>query len=435
MLNSREHWGSYAGFIFAAIGSAVGIGNIWRFPYIVGTNGGGAFLIPYLIIMFSFGLAFMILEFVVGRHYQTSVITSFEKIRKRFRWLGMVMVGTAFAILSYYMVILGWILSYFLLTISGSTLEFEAFTSSWYPVLSFIAVVGINYAVIRTGVANGIERLSKIGVIVLIAIMIPLLIIGLSLPGAEKGVEFYLNPDFSKVSDPATWSVAFGQVFFSLSVGTGILLTYGSYLRQKQSLLTSSLIVIIADFFIAFTAGLMIFSIVFAFAIDPAQGTSLVFIAMPSVFSHMEFGMLMGASFFFLLFIAGLTSSISMFQVPVATLEDSIGFDRKKSALIITLLLLAVGLPSALSYSVLNLQSFGLPFLDLMDSMFGTFGIAISAAIFVIVVGWFMHKDKIMEQVNLNSPVRIPKFVLTIVKIVAPILIISTILTQIIGMF
>jgi NSS family neurotransmitter:Na+ symporter len=434
MQNGREHWGSYAGFIFAAVGSAVGIGNIWRFPYIVGTNGGGAFLLPYLIIMFSFGLALMILEFVVGRHYQTSVITSFENIRKRFRWLGIVMVGVAFAILSYYMVILGWILSYFILMLSGSILEFEAFTNSWYPVLSFIAVIAINYAVIRTGVAKGIERLSKIGVMILIAIMVPLLILGLSLPGAEDGVEFYLNPDFSRVSDPATWSVAFGQVFFSLSVGTGILLTYGSYLRGKQSLLSSSLIIIIADFFIAFIAGLMIFSIVFAFAIDPAQGTSLVFVAMPSIFSSMEFGMLVGASFFFLLFIAGLTSSISMFQVPVASLEDSLGFSRHKSALIITLLLLAVGLPSALSYSALNLQSFGLPFLDLLDSMFGTFGIAISAAIFVIVVGWFMGKGEIMKEVNLNSPVRIPYSILTVVKIVAPILIVSTILTQIVTM-
>lgn len=178
----------------------------------------------------------------------------------------------------------------------------------------------------------------------------------------------------------------------------------------------------------------MIFSIVFSFGIDPAQGTSLVFIAMPSIFANMEFGMLIGASFFFLLFIAGLTSSVSMFQVPVASLEDSLGFGKHKSALIITLLLLAVGLPSALSYSALNIQSFGLPFLDVMDSIFGTFGIAISAAIFVIVVAWFMQKGTIMEQVNLNS-VRIPDWTVTIVKIVAPVVIIATIVAQIIGVF
>lgn len=231
MLNSREHWGSYAGFIFAAIGSAVGLGNIWRFPYIVGTNGGGAFLVPYLIIMFSFGLALMMLEFVVGRHYQTSVITSFEKIRERFRWLGIIMVGVAFAILSYYMVIVGWILSYFILMLSGSTIEFESFTGSWYPILSFLAVLAINYSIIKIGVAKGIERLNKVGVLLLIAIIISLAILGLSLSGSERGLEFYLTPEFSALSDPATWSVAFGQVFFSLSVGTGILLTYGSYLR------------------------------------------------------------------------------------------------------------------------------------------------------------------------------------------------------------
>ncbi|MFQ5941127.1 MAG: sodium-dependent transporter [Nitrososphaerales archaeon] len=433
MQNKREYWGSYTGFIFAAVGSAVGLGNIWRFPYIVGTNGGSAFLIPYLIIIFSFGLALMIMEFAVGRHYQTSIITSFEKIRKRFRWLGTIMVGVAFAILSYYMVILGWIISYFVLMLSGSSLEFESFTGSWYPVMSFLAVLGINYIVVRTGISKGIERLNRIGVLVIVAIMVPLLILGLSLPGAESGLEFYLKPDFSKVSDPGIWSVAFGQAFFSLSIGTGILLTYGSYLREKRSLVSSSLIVIIADFFFAFIAGLMIFSIVFAFGIDPAEGTSLVFIAMPSIFSHMEFGMIIGASFFLLLLIAGLTTSISIFQLPVASLGDSFGFSRKKSSLIIALLLLAVGLPSALSYSALNLQAFGVPFLDVMDSMFGTFGIAISAAIFVIVVGWFMQKEKIMEQVNLNSPFKIPNWLLIVVKVVAPVLIISTILMQIVG--
>lgn len=432
LMQEREHWGSYTGFIFAAVGSAVGLGNIWRFPYIVGTSGGGAFLLPYLIIMFSFGIALMVLEFAVGRHYQTSVISSFEKIVKRFRWLGIILVGTAFAILSYYLVIVGWILSYFILTVFGLSLDFNSFTDSWYPILAFLAVVGIDYVIIRTGVARGIERISKIGVTILIAIMIPLVIIGMSLPGAEKGLEFYLTPDFSKIADAGTWSVAFGQVFFSLSVGTGIMLTYGSYLRAKQALVPSSIIIILADFFVAFTAGLMIFSIVFAFGLDPAQGTSLVFVAMPSIFMEMEFGMIMGAMFFFLLFIAGLVASLSMFQVPVAALEDSLGFGRQKAALVIALLLLAVGLPSALSYSAVNLQALELPFLDMMDSMFGTFGIAISAVVFMIVVGWFMKKEIIMEQVNLNSRVKIPKWILTVVKIVVPILIISTIITQII---
>ncbi|MFQ5969306.1 MAG: sodium-dependent transporter [Nitrososphaerales archaeon] len=435
MRSNREQWGSYVGFIFAAIGSAVGIGNIWRFPYIVGTSGGGAFLVPYLIIIFTFGLSFMILEFAVGRHYQTSVITSLINIRKKFKWLGVAIVSVVSAILSYYLVILGWILSYFLLMLFGLPLAFDTFADSLYPLISFFAILGINYAIIRSGVTRGIERLNKIGVLLLIGIMIPLTVLGVLLPGSDKGIDFYLMPDFSKLSDPAVWSTAFGQAFFSLSIGTGILLTYGSYLREKRSLLTSSIVIIIADLIIAFMAGLMVFSIVFAFGMDPAEGTSLVFRAMPSIFSHMEFGMIVGALFFFLLLIAGLTSSISMFQVPVASLEDSLGFSRHKSALIIVMLLLVVGLPSALSYSTLNLQAFAMPFFDLMDFMFGTFGIAISAAIFVIVVGWFMQKEKILEQVNLNSPVKIPTWMLTVVKIAAPALIISTIITQIVGIF
>ncbi|MFQ5941660.1 MAG: sodium-dependent transporter, partial [Nitrososphaerales archaeon] len=338
MTNNREKWGSHVGFIFAAIGAAVGIGNIWRFPYIVGTSGGGAFLVTYLIIIFTFGLSFMILELAVGRYYQTSVITSLINIRKKFKWLGVAMVGVAFAILSYYLVILGWILSYFLLMLLGLPIAFDTFADSPYPVLAFLTVLGINYVIIRSGVTRGIERLNKIGVLLLIGLMIPLTILGVLLPGSDKGIDFYLMPDFSKLSDPTVWSIAFGQAFFSLSIGTGILLTYGSYLREKRSLVKSSVVIIVADLIIALMAGLMIFSIVFAFGMDPAQGTSLVFRAMPSIFANMQFGMIVGALFFFLLLIAGLTSSVSMFQLPVASLEDSLGFKRHKSALIIVIL-------------------------------------------------------------------------------------------------
>lgn len=172
--DKREYWGSYSGFIFAIIGSAVGLGHIWRFPYIVGANGGDAFLLPYIIVMFTFGLAFMILELAIGRYYQGSVITSFERIKKRFRWIGMIIVGIAFSILSYYMVLVGWILFYFLFLLTGSEIRFESFIGSWCPLLSFLAILAINYFIIRVGVRNGIEILNKIGILLLIAMMIPI---------------------------------------------------------------------------------------------------------------------------------------------------------------------------------------------------------------------------------------------------------------------
>ncbi|MGD9673532.1 MAG: sodium-dependent transporter [Candidatus Nitrosocosmicus sp.] len=199
---------------FAAIGSAVGIGNIWRFPYIVGENGGGALLITYLIIIFTFGLSFMTLELAVGRYYKPSIITTLSNIRKKFKWIGALIVSVTFVLASYYMIVIGWILSFFVITVLGLDTPFDEYTSSFYPVLSFFAVAIINYLIIRLGVSRGIEKISKIGVIILIGIMIPLSIIGMTLEGAEKDINFYLTADFSKLSNPNVWSVAFGQVFF-----------------------------------------------------------------------------------------------------------------------------------------------------------------------------------------------------------------------------
>lgn len=199
---------------FAAIGSAVGIGNIWRFPYIVGENGGGALLITYLIIIFTFGLSFMTLELAVGRYYKPSIITTLSNIRKKSKWIGALIVSVTFVLASYYMIVIGWILSFFVITVLGLDTPFDEYTSSFYPVLSFFAVAIINYLIIRLGVSRGIEKISKIGVIILIGIMIPLSIIGMTLEGAEKDINFYLTADFSKLSNPNVWSVAFGQVFF-----------------------------------------------------------------------------------------------------------------------------------------------------------------------------------------------------------------------------
>jgi len=300
-MQAREQWGSHFGFILASIGSAVGLGNIWRFPYIVGENGGGAFLVPYVIITIVFGLTFMVLEFAVGRYYQTSVLSCLCNIGKRFKVPGIVIVGISFAILSYYLVVLGWILSFTVFMIIGSDLDFESFTNSWWPVLSFVIVLGFTYGIIRRGVTKGIEKLNKIGVILLISLLVPLAIFGMLLPNAQDGLDYYLTPDFTILSEPSIWSTAFGQVFFSLSLGVGILVTYGSYLKGKKSLLKSSIIIVAANGMVSFVGGLMIFSIIFSFGMDPAAGPSLVFQVMPSIFSVMEFGPILGIAFFALL--------------------------------------------------------------------------------------------------------------------------------------
>ena len=431
----REQWTSNLGFIFAAIGSAVGIGNIWRFPYIVGTNGGGAFLLIYVIVLFTFGLAFMILELAVGRYYQTSILSAFEKIRKRFKWFALVTVGTTFAILSYYLVILGWVLFYFLTWITtGTALPFDEYINSSYPIISFFGILAINFVIVLLGIQRGIETLSKLGVMLLIAIMIPMTLFGLSLEGSQKGLAFYLTPDFSTLADPKSWSAAFGQAFFSLSVGMGVLLVYGSYLKQDRSILTSSIYIIMADLAIAFMAGLMIFSFAFANNLEPNQGTTLVFQVMPTIFSGMEnYGSIVGSLFFCLLLLAGITSSISMFQVPVSTLEDTFNFGRTKATAIIASLLSISGLLPALSYSSFSANIGDIAFFDLYDLVFGTYGIAISGAIFSVIATWFFDRTKLLEQVNLKSPLKVPSGVLIIVKFLMPSLIVATVLSQIIG--
>jgi len=424
----REQWGSQLGFVLACIGSAVGLGNIWRFPYIVGTNGGGAFLVPYAIITVCFGLAFMILEFAVGRYYQTSVISSLMNIRKRFKWPGIIIVIISTAILSYYLVILGWVLSFLILMISGESMSFDEYVNSWYPIFSFLVVLAFTYGIIRRGISNGIERLNKIGIILLVSMIIPLAIYGIFLPGAQDGIEFYLTPDFSKLSNPDIWATAFGQVFFSLSIGSGILLTYGSYLRGKLSLVRTSSIIVVSNAMVSFVAGLMIFSFVFAFGMDPAGGTTLVFNVLPSIFETMEFGYLVGTTFFILLLIAGLTSAVSLFQVPVSSLEDSASFSKSKASGIVALTLLLFGGLAALSYSPVNLSIFETPLLDLMDTYFGTFGLSIAAIIFIVIVTWFMDKKKLLEEINLHSKIHVPAQLLTVVKFVLPALVIASII-------
>lgn len=435
----RERWNSNSGFIFASVGATVGIGNIWRFPYIVGENGGGAFFLTYVIVLFTFGLSFMMLEFVVGRYYGTSVIESMKRIQKRFRYAGIFIVGITFSMLSYYLVILGWILSFVFLMIFGVKMSFNDYTNSIFPILSFLGISIINFIIVKADIRKGLERISKIAVLLLIAIVIPLTLLGISMPGSEKGMEFFFTPDFMKSVTPEVWSFAFGQAFFSLSIGTGVLLTYGSYLQDiKKPLLRSSVIIILADLSIAIIAGIMIFSWVFSHNLDPAQGIPLIFQVMPSIFFELEFlGIIVGSLFFFLLLLAGITSSLSMFQVPISALQDTFNYSKKKASYLILGLVLVAGLPSALSYySPVNLSINNIPILDIVDTAVGTYGIAISAAIFSIIVTWFIDKRKLIEQANLyisrNNKIKIPENIVYVIKFALPILITLTIIVGIV---
>ncbi len=420
----REKWKTNSGFILACIGSAIGVGNIWRFPYIAGENGGGAFLIPYFTILASFGLVLMMLEFAVGRRYKKSVVSALQNISKNSKWAGLLIVAVAFTVLSYYLVILGWILSYIFISFNGKFVSFTSYTDTFYPVLAFFGILGVTWYVVTKGIAKGIETFNKYGIIILIIIIIPLTVYSISLPESEKGLEFFFEADHSMIFEGDVWVNALGQTFFSLSLGTGSLLTYASYLRGEHSLIKSSSIIIVSNTAISIMAGIMIFSFVFAYGADPASGVPLIFEILPTIFFDLDGGHLISAVFFILLLIAGLTSAIGLFQVPTSMLQDSLNFSKQKASMTICSAVAIVGVFSALSYTPANVMIFGSKFLDVLDSFVGTYGITVAELVFVVVVAWFMNKKYLLENLNASSKIKLPSQVIWILKIPIPIIII-----------
>ncbi|MDG6258007.1 MAG: sodium-dependent transporter [Methanomicrobiaceae archaeon] len=427
---SRERWSTGLGFILASVGSAVGIGNIWRFPYIVGTNGGGAFLIPYLISVFLFGLPLMMLELAVGRHLQTSVGPAFRAIGQRFFSAGIVLVVIVSFILSYYLVVSSWVLAYTLFFALQRPVDFDAFTGSYYPLVFFLLSGLIVFATVRSGVREGIERISRVVIPLLLLILLLLVVFSLAQPGAAEGVAFYLTPDLSLLADPLVWAAAFGQAFFSLSVGMGILLTYGSYL-ERANLFRNATIIAVSDIAIAILAGLMIFPLVFAFNVDPAAGVNLAFVTLPSVFLNMQFGSVLGTLFFAMLFLAALTSAVSMLEVPVATAIDMYGYPRKRATLLVFGVIILLGLPSALSYTGLRLELFGTPLFDLSDYVFGTLGLIFSGLIVSIVAGWFVDPEWLFAELG-GTPM-LQRAYLLLVRYCIPAVLFITLVARILG--
>ncbi|MCH7568511.1 MAG: sodium-dependent transporter [Nanoarchaeota archaeon] len=415
----RAHW-SKLGFILVAIGSAVGLGNIWRFPYIVGESGGGAFLIPYFIAILFFGIPVMLIGLAAGRKFKGSVLTTLGKINPKIKYIGLIPVIVTLAILSYYLVITGWTFGYFIFSIFGY-MSFDAFTETLYPLFLFFGAVALIALIVKLGIKRGIERTCKYLLPLLFLFILIILVKSLSLPNAMEGIKFYLTPDLSMLSNPRIWLLAFGQAFFSLSVGFGIMLTYGSYLSNKENIPRSAFTIAGADTLIAILAGFIIFPIVFSFGFSPSAGPELVFIALPEIFSVMSFGQIFGALFFLLLFIGAMTSAISMLEVGVTILIDERKFSRTKATILISSIIALIGLPSALSYSGFNITLLGRPFLDSMDIIFGSFLAPIGAISLCIAIGWFWDSKKLLNEINKNSKIKIPYLMIYLVKYVIPI--------------
>ncbi|WFB58990.1 sodium-dependent transporter [Paenibacillus sp. BR1-192] len=393
---------SSAGFILAAIGSSVGLGNMWKFPYITGEHGGAAFFLLFIICLIVIGLPVLLAELAIGRAGRGSAATSFVKAGgpKVFGQLGLLQVIAPFLILTFYVIVAGWTLHYAVMSFSGNLYsntdfggQFTAFTEGYMPIIWQIVAIAITGWVVAKGISGGIEKFNKVLIPGLIILLIVLMIRAVTLPGAGAGVSFFLNPDFSKLS-PEAALVALGHAFFSLSLGMGILLTYGAYVDKRQSLGPATLAIGAGDLIYAFIAGLIIFPTTASFGIEPNAGPSLVFIALPAAFSAMPLGAFFGGLFFVLLAIAALTSAVSLLEVPTSYVMDRWHWGRTKAVVVISSLVLLVGLPSALSFGIVpGLTDIGgKNFFDWLDFITSNILLPVGGLITTIFAGYFWKK-------------------------------------------
>lgn len=398
---TRGFWKSRMGFILAASGSAIGLGNVWKFPYITGENGGGAFVIVYLICIAIVGVPLMLAEFTMGRRTQLNPVGAFARLAPGTPWKGVGFMGVlaGFLILSFYGVVGGWTLAYIVKSCSGAVMDFESSQEAGAYFGTFIANTGetlfyhvlfmaICIGIVIRGVHGGIERACDILMPTLVVILVLLMVRALTLDGAMAGVSFYLKPDFSKIN-PSVILVALGQAFFSLSLGMGAMLTYGSYLSEKENLTSATLIVVLFDTLIALLVGMVIFPAVFAMGLEPAQGPGLVFSVLPAVFAGMPFGTVVSSVFFVLLAIAAVTSGISLLEVVVAYFIDQLGWSRKKAVLLVGGAIFLFGVPSGLSFGAMSgFSVFGMSFFDVVDNIASNYLLPLGGMFTAIFVGW-----------------------------------------------
>jgi len=445
----RETWGTRTGFLLAAVASAVGLGNIWRFPYIAGEYGGGAFLLVYLICIFIIGLPTMIAEFSIGKKGQSDAVESFSKTAPAKPWVigGWLGVITSFLIVSFYAVIVGWVLYYIFSYLTGSAQQvesggmgefFETFISNGFvPVIWQLIVMAIIVGILYFGVKKGIELSNKIFMPALALILVILAIYGMTLDGAAEGLAFLFVPDWSALTNPSLYLAAVGQSFFSLSLGMGIMVTYGGYLsKQTGSRLPSTATrVVVLDTLFAILVGIIIFTTVFTIGGESDQGPGMVFVVMPEVFNQMAVGgSVIAVLFLFLVFIGGLSSAISLAEVSVSFAMRQVNLTRGKAVLIIGALITALGIPSALSQGgpLGDFLIFDLSFLDLVDTITDSYFLPIGGLIVVLFVGCGWKTKDALEEADFKNPA-IAKFWLFLIRFVAPIMILIILLANIFG--
>lgn len=395
---------SSIGFIVAAIGSSVGLGNMWKFPYITGIYGGGAFLVLFIICLIAVGIPILLAELSLGRAGRGDAMSSFQALAVKYPrfWgaFGFLSVLAAFLILSFYCVVTGWTFYYAIQSFSGALFRdtqyaahFNEFTGSWTPLIYLVAAVVVSSGVIIKGISGGIEKFNKILIPTLVFLLLILMIRALTLPNGMAGVEFFLKPDLSKLSIQSAL-VALGQAFFSMSLGMGTMITYGSYVSKQQSLGTATVSVGIGNIIYAVIAGLIIFPTSFSYNLEAAAGPGLVFVALPAAFSDMPFGHFFGGLFFILLAAAALTSCVSVMEVPVAFTMKHLRWSRPKAVGILSVLIVALGIPVSLSVGgpLADWTLFGKIFFDFLDFVASNIFLPIVGLAVTIFIGYVSKK-------------------------------------------
>lgn len=436
--NAREHWSSKIGFVLAAAGSAVGLGNIWKFPYVTGSNGGAAFVLIYIIFVIILGLPIMIAEFVIGRHTEKDPVGAFKMMAGNSPWIAVGYLGvfSGFLILSFYSVVGGWTIGYIIKSISGSIAAirdsdsakqiFSAFITNPYQMIfyHFLFMLACILIVIG-GIKNGIERWNKILMPLLFVILFTLIVRGLMMEGGLNGLSFFLKPDFSKITINSVIS-AMGQAFFSLSLGMGAMITYGSYLSPNEKILNSAFYIVILDTLVAILAGLAIFPAVFAMNMSPQEGAGLIFHIIPVVFGNMPYGQFFSILFFVLLFIAALTSGISLLEVITAYVIDELGWKRRNAVIIFGGIIFVLGIPSALSFGVLsNFKIVGtLTFFDFMDKLTANYMLPIGGFLIAVFLGWKYGLEKTIHELDPDTKIiSLKELWAFFIKFISPVLV------------
>ena len=440
----RSTFSGRVGFVLAAAGSAVGLGNLWRFPYLAAKYGGGIFLLIYIILAVTFGFTLMVTEIAIGKKTRRSPMEAYGILNKKWKWLGTLSTLVPVIILPYYCVIGGWVMKYAAVMITGGVQQaagndyFSGFIAQPVePLIWFFIYATATAAIVFLGVDKGIEKMSRYLMPALLVLTVALTIFVVCQPGALDGVIYYIKPDFSKLS-PMTFVAALGQLFFSMSLAMGIMVTYGSYLKKDGNIVTSTRQIEVFDTAVAFLAGLMIVPAVFVYSGGDesalGQGAGLMFVTLPKVFSQMPFGSVVGAAFFILVLFAALTSSVSVMEAIVAGMMDKYKIDRKRAALIVYAYALIIGIFCAFGYSIWsNFTIMNLSILDFLDFISNSVLMPIVGMFTCILVGFIIKPKTIIDEVELNGKFREKKLYTVMVKWIAPVCIFAILISSVLN--